>query len=120
MRKLLWAVSMLAALTLSGCGYNEFQTKDEQVNSAWGEGLNQYQPRAQPFHQGGAGLQHPRAPVPHQPHRDDVRVQAEGIVHGRGREVDLAPAESRLRPEARATGTGSGSRARAGEVTQKP
>ncbi len=46
MRKLLWAVSMLAALTLSGCGYNEFQTKDEQVKSAWGEVLNQYQRRA--------------------------------------------------------------------------
>ena len=46
MRKLLWAVSMLAALTLSGCGYNDFQTKDEQVKSAWGEVLNQYQRRA--------------------------------------------------------------------------
>jgi LemA protein len=46
MRKLLWAVSMLAVLTLSGCGYNEFQTKDEQVKSAWGEVLNQYQRRA--------------------------------------------------------------------------
>ena len=30
MRKLLWAVAALAALTLSGCGYNDFQTKDEQ------------------------------------------------------------------------------------------
>src|SRR5258708_36236447 len=46
MRKLLWAVSLLATLTLSGCGYNEFQTKDEQVKSAWGEVLNQYQRRA--------------------------------------------------------------------------
>src|ERR1700704_4908753 len=46
MRKLLWAVSVFAALTLSGCGYNEFQTKDEQVKSAWGEVLNQYQRRA--------------------------------------------------------------------------
>ena len=46
MRKLLWAVSMLAALTLSGCGYNEFQTKDEQVNAAWQEVLNQYKRRA--------------------------------------------------------------------------
>jgi LemA protein len=46
MRKLLWALSMLAALTLSGCGYNEFQSKDEQVKAAWGEVLNQYQRRA--------------------------------------------------------------------------
>ncbi len=46
MRKLLWAVSLLAALTLSGCGYNEFQSKDEQVKAAWGEVLNQYQRRA--------------------------------------------------------------------------
>jgi LemA protein len=45
-RKLLWALSFLAALTLSGCGYNEFQTKDEQVKAAWGEVLNQYQRRA--------------------------------------------------------------------------
>jgi LemA protein len=33
-------------LTLSGCGYNDFQTKDEQVKAAWGEVLNQYQRRA--------------------------------------------------------------------------
>jgi LemA protein len=46
MRKILWAVSLLAALTLSGCGYNEFQSKDEQVKAAWSEVLNQYQRRA--------------------------------------------------------------------------
>src|SRR6478736_6738174 len=46
MAKLLWALSLLAALTLSGCGYNDFQTKDEQVKAAWGEVLNQYQRRA--------------------------------------------------------------------------
>jgi LemA protein len=46
MRKLSWALSLLAALTLSGCGYNEFQTKDEQVKAAWSEVLNQYQRRA--------------------------------------------------------------------------
>jgi LemA protein len=44
MRKLLWMV--FAALTLSGCGYNEFQTKDEQVKAAWSEVLNQYKRRA--------------------------------------------------------------------------
>ncbi len=46
MRKLLWALPLLAALTLSGCGYNEFQTRDEQVKAAWSEVLNQYQRRA--------------------------------------------------------------------------
>jgi LemA protein len=38
-------VAMLAAL-LSGCGYNEFQAKDESVKAAWGEVVNQYQRRA--------------------------------------------------------------------------
>ncbi|HUQ28614.1 MAG TPA: LemA family protein [Usitatibacter sp.] len=46
MRKLMWAISALAVLLLSGCGYNEFQTRDEQVKAAWGEVLNQYQRRA--------------------------------------------------------------------------
>lgn len=46
MRMLLWVVSALALLTLPGCGYNDFQTKDELVKAAWGEVLNQYQRRA--------------------------------------------------------------------------
>lgn len=46
MRKILWVLSLLATLALSGCGYNEFQTKDEQVKAAWAEVLNQYQRRA--------------------------------------------------------------------------
>jgi len=46
MRKMLWILSLLAAVTLSGCGYNEFQTKDEQVKAAWAEVLNQYKRRA--------------------------------------------------------------------------
>jgi LemA protein len=45
MRKFVW-VALFAAFALSGCGYNEFQTKDEQVKAAWGEVLNQYQRRA--------------------------------------------------------------------------
>jgi LemA protein len=36
----------LLALTLAGCGYNRFQTQDEQVKAAWSEVLNQYQRRA--------------------------------------------------------------------------
>lgn len=35
-----------AALALSGCGYNDFQSLDEQTKSAWSEVLNQYQRRA--------------------------------------------------------------------------
>ncbi len=47
MRKYLWLAPLLAALSLlSGCGYNEFQTKDEQVKAAWSEVLNQYKRRA--------------------------------------------------------------------------
>jgi LemA protein len=34
------------ALSLTGCGYNTFQTTDEQVKAAWSEVVNQYQRRA--------------------------------------------------------------------------
>lgn len=34
------------ALTLTGCGYNDFQRLDEATNSAWAEVVNQYQRRA--------------------------------------------------------------------------
>jgi LemA protein len=44
MRKLLIALS--TALSLSGCGYNDFQTLDEGVKAAWSEVLNNYQRRA--------------------------------------------------------------------------
>ena len=36
----------LAALLLSGCGYNAIQQKDEAVKAGWSEVLNQYQRRA--------------------------------------------------------------------------
>ncbi len=42
----LWLACIAAALTLSGCGYNEFQAKDEATKAAWGEVVNQYQRRA--------------------------------------------------------------------------
>ena len=35
----------LLSLLLSGCGYNQFQSLDEQTKSAWSEVLNQYQRR---------------------------------------------------------------------------
>jgi LemA protein len=41
-----WLLILVAALSLSGCGYNDFQRLDEQTKSAWSEVLNQYQRRA--------------------------------------------------------------------------
>jgi len=41
------AISTLVVATqLAGCGYNAFQTQDEQVKAAWSEVVNQYQRRA--------------------------------------------------------------------------
>src|SRR5476649_2661819 len=40
----LWII-LLASL-LSGCGYNTFQSSDEQIKASWSEVLNQYQRRA--------------------------------------------------------------------------
>ena len=39
-------VASLFSLLLTGCGYNQFQSLDEQTKSAWSEVLNQYQRRA--------------------------------------------------------------------------
>jgi LemA protein len=41
-----WLLALAAVLSLSGCGYNEFQRLDEQVKASWSEVLNQYQRRA--------------------------------------------------------------------------
>ncbi len=41
-----WFLMLAAVLSLSGCGYNEFQSLDEASKSAWSEVLNQYQRRA--------------------------------------------------------------------------
>jgi len=41
-----WFLILMTALTLTGCGYNDFQRLDEQTKSAWSEVLNQYQRRA--------------------------------------------------------------------------
>jgi LemA protein len=40
------AAAGLLGLLLSGCGYNQIQTKDEAVKAGWSEVLNQYQRRA--------------------------------------------------------------------------
>ncbi len=45
MQKLLVLFSLTAVLALSGCGYNDFQAKDEGVKKAWAEVVNQYQRR---------------------------------------------------------------------------
>ena len=37
---------MAATLSLSGCGYNRFQSGNEQVKASWSEVLSQYQRRA--------------------------------------------------------------------------
>ena len=41
-----WLLILLTALSLTGCGYNDFQELDEASKSAWSEVLNQYQRRA--------------------------------------------------------------------------
>jgi LemA protein len=46
MRSLKIAAIAAVSLLLSACGYNTFQTQDEQVKSAWSEVINQYQRRA--------------------------------------------------------------------------
>jgi LemA protein len=43
-----FAILAIGALSLasSGCGYNQLQSQDEQIDAAWAEVLNQYQRRA--------------------------------------------------------------------------
>jgi LemA protein len=40
------SAALVASFLLSGCGYNQFQQKDEATKAAWGEVVNQYQRRA--------------------------------------------------------------------------
>ncbi|QSE46158.1 LemA family protein [Acinetobacter johnsonii] len=46
MKKTAVVVALAGTLTLSGCGYNTLQVKDEAVTAAWSEVQNQYQRRA--------------------------------------------------------------------------
>ena len=39
-------VVILVLTQLTGCGYNTFQTQDEQIKASWAEVVNQYQRRA--------------------------------------------------------------------------
>lgn len=44
-QKSILMLTLAGTLTLSGCGYNTLQVKDEAVNAAWSEVQNQYQRR---------------------------------------------------------------------------
>lgn len=46
MRFKLFALLLVVAGLLSGCGYNQIQINDETVSAAWSEVLNQYKRRA--------------------------------------------------------------------------
>jgi LemA protein len=46
MRKIWTLLVMSAVLSVAGCGYNDFQRRDEQVKADWSEVVNQYQRRA--------------------------------------------------------------------------
>ncbi|BEV07228.1 MULTISPECIES: LemA family protein [unclassified Methylophilus] len=46
MRRLFTLLLLTATLSLSGCGYNQFQSLDEETKANWSEVLNQYQRRA--------------------------------------------------------------------------
>ena len=46
LKQSLITLMLASSLTLSGCGYNTLQVKDEAVTAAWSEVQNQYQRRA--------------------------------------------------------------------------
>lgn len=46
MRKILAAISLSVVMLLSGCGYNDFQTYDENVKKSWAEVVNQFKRRS--------------------------------------------------------------------------
>jgi LemA protein len=46
MRKIFLGLVLAATASLSACGYNTFQSTDEQIKASWSEVLNQYQRRA--------------------------------------------------------------------------
>ncbi len=46
MHKLFVVLVATLALSLAGCGYNDFQTNEEQIKASWSEVVNQYQRRA--------------------------------------------------------------------------
>jgi len=45
-KNLFKAILIITMLALTGCGYNQFQSLDEEAKASWSEVLNQYQRRA--------------------------------------------------------------------------
>jgi LemA protein len=45
-RGLMGLMGLIMAFSLTGCGYNDIQAKDESTKSSWAEVVNQYQRRA--------------------------------------------------------------------------
>ena len=66
--------------------------------------------RAQPLHQDGAGIQHDGAPVPDEPHGDDLQDEREAELHRRRRRCGQRAAEGRFRQGAGRSGAGCGTR----------
>ncbi len=46
MRKRILGLLLVLSAALSGCGYNDLQSNDEQIKASWSEVVNQYQRRA--------------------------------------------------------------------------
>jgi LemA protein len=46
MRKFFFVLVLALATSVSGCGYNNLQSNDEQIKASWSEVVNQYQRRA--------------------------------------------------------------------------
>jgi len=92
MRKIIWVLSLLATLALTGCGYNDFQTKDEQVKAAWAEVLNQYKRRADLI---------PNLVSTVQGYAAHERETLTGVINARARATSVQlPAEALDDPEA--------------------
>lgn len=46
MKKLMLTIGLLITLSLTGCGYNDLQSKDEEVSASMAEVMNQYKRRS--------------------------------------------------------------------------
>ena len=47
MRNVWAALAVLVTLSLAACGYNTFQSSDEQIEASWSGVLNQYHPQGE-------------------------------------------------------------------------
>jgi len=46
LKKMFLVTTLVGSMSLTGCGYNTLQAKDEAVSASWSEVQNQYQRRA--------------------------------------------------------------------------